>query len=170
MRRRPTPDRGETLIELLVSIGILGIAGVAIIGGLALAVEASDMHRKETTGGAYVRNYAEALRNYVASTNSHYVACAPLGSYAPAVLGWSQLSPNAHWVDSAGAEVIPAGYTPSVTQVNSVSATGVVGPCTSDTGVQSVALQVASSDGRAVEKLTVLIRKPCPGTGANPCS
>ena len=53
--------RGATLVETLVALVILGIAGVAILAGLQLSVTASDIHRKQTSGGAYVRGYAEAI-------------------------------------------------------------------------------------------------------------
>ncbi|MCW2857745.1 MAG: hypothetical protein JWR52_3360 [Marmoricola sp.] len=147
-------DRGETLVEILVSIAILGIAAIAILVGLQLAIKASDIQRKETTGGAYVRNYAEALENYVAAANSNYVACASTATYGPSTVGFSA----------------PSGYTASVLSVQSVSATGALSTCTTDTGVEAVTLSVASSDNKANEKLMVLIRKACVGTGASPCS
>jgi type II secretory pathway pseudopilin PulG len=160
MARARRDECGETLVEILVTTTILSLAAVAIMTGLALAVKASDIQRKETTGGAYVRNYAEALASYIAQSNAHYVACATTTDYSSSTVGFSP----------------PSGFTPSVLKVQPVSFTGAVGtfpsPCGSsnDTGVQAVTLSVASTDNRANEKLTVLIRKPCPGTGANPCS
>ena len=50
---------------MLVALVILGIAAVAILAGLQLSVKASDIHRKQTLGGAYVRGYAEAIEKYL---------------------------------------------------------------------------------------------------------
>lgn len=152
-------DHGETLIEILVSMTILGLAGVAVLAGLQLAITASDIQRKETTGGAYVRNYAEALQKYIASANANYVSCATTSNYSAATVSFTP----------------PTGFSSSVTKVQSVSPSGALGsftsPCgTSDTGVQAVTLTVSSADNRAHEKLMVLIRKACIATGATPCS
>jgi prepilin-type N-terminal cleavage/methylation domain-containing protein len=61
-----TSDRGETLLELLVAVVIMSIALVAIVGGLVVSIHVSDIHRKQATAGALVRNYAEAFENSVA--------------------------------------------------------------------------------------------------------
>src|SRR6185369_1991475 len=75
-RNRLDDDRGETLIELLVTVVILGTAVVAIVAALATAIRVSDIHRKQASAGAYVRAYAEALETYVAA-----------GSYQPCPVG-----------------------------------------------------------------------------------
>jgi type II secretory pathway pseudopilin PulG len=146
-------ERGETLIEALVAIMILGIAGVAILAGLELSVKASDIHRKETTGGAYVRSYAEAIQQYVAS--GHYKGCAVPNEYNVAAVT-NQISD------------LPSSFTPTQTAAKSVGTNGVASSgCSSDTGIQQVTLTVKSNDGRADETLTVVLRKPCaPGQGA----
>src|SRR5215510_16442827 len=76
-RKRPPDDRGETLIELLVTVVLLGTAVVAIVAALGTAIRVSDIHRKQANGGAYVRAYAEALETYVAAGN--YQPC-PVGT------------------------------------------------------------------------------------------
>ena len=42
---------------------------------------ASDIHRKQTTDGAYVRGYAEAIEQYVSTPPSNYVQCAAANAY-----------------------------------------------------------------------------------------
>jgi hypothetical protein len=52
----PANDRGETLLEVLIAVVIIGVAIVAIIGGLVTSVLMSDVHRKQATAGSAVRD------------------------------------------------------------------------------------------------------------------
>jgi prepilin-type N-terminal cleavage/methylation domain-containing protein len=154
---RARDDRGETLIELVVSVAILGIAAVAILAGLMLSVKASDQHRGEATGGAYVRSFAEAIQNYVDANG--YKAC------ATAVSAYGGVSvPD-----------LPPGYTKAVVGVQSWTGSG-WDTCTAN-GIQRVDLKVTSPGDavhRTTETLTVILRAPCNGpavaSGDNPCS
>jgi type II secretory pathway pseudopilin PulG len=142
MRARLAGDRGETLLELVVALAILGIAVVAVIGGLSAAVMLSDVHRKQAAAGVAVRDYAEAVQTAVAT--GHYTACAaPPVTFTP-----------------------PAGYSSSVVAVRFWSGTAWLAACSADTGLQRLSLQVASLDGRAAERLDVVLRKPCGLTDA----
>lgn len=151
MSRRPSAlhdERGETLVEVLVALVILGIAAVAILAGLQLSVTTSDIHRKQTTGGAYARSYAEAIERYVAAGN--YVKCAPAGTYTPSVVGFDlDLPPRFAGTQAAAQRVPPDG--------------GPAGSCSvsNDTGVLQLDIAISSDDGRATERLTVLLRRPC---------
>jgi len=80
-------DRGETLIELLVALAILGIALVAIIGAFGASITMSDVHRKQASAGAAVRNYAELVTNYVAGTG--YSSCAAASAYSAGTVGYT---------------------------------------------------------------------------------
>ena len=75
-------DCGESLLELLVAVVIMGIAVVAIVGGLFSGVLMSDIHRKQTTAGSTLRDYAEAVEAAVAASPSTYTACATTATYA----------------------------------------------------------------------------------------
>lgn len=141
-----TADRGETLIELLVSVTILGLAGVALISSLSTAVVVSDVQRKQTTAGATVRNYAEAIENAVV-TNGYQASCTPVyaaGFTPPAGISAPQVTAVSFWTGSAFPPVCDAG---------------------TDRGAQRLTLQASSVDGRATERLTIVVRNPCgPGT------
>jgi type II secretory pathway pseudopilin PulG len=139
--RRAGSERGETLIELLITVMILGTAVVALVGGLVLAVRVSAMHREQATAGATVRAFAEALQTHVAATPSGYVDCADETTYDGIYTG------------------APAGYLPDVTAVSYWDGTAFVSTCTTDTGVQRVSLTV--DGGSASETLDVVLRKPC---------
>lgn len=138
-----TDERGESLLELLIAVVIMGIAVVAIVGGLSAATLVSDQHRKEATAGSYARDYAEAVKSM------SYTDCATSAAYpAPAGLG------------------LPAGYAASVAAVKYWNGTTWAATCTTpDVGLQQVTVQVASSDQRAAERVTLVLRKPCgPGS------
>ena len=80
-------DRGESLIEILVAVLIMGTAVVAIVGGLLASVKMSDVHRKQATSGGLARDYAELIDRHVAG--SGYVACAGPAVYSPATVGYT---------------------------------------------------------------------------------
>jgi type II secretory pathway pseudopilin PulG len=150
--RRARCETGETLVEVLVAVVILGLAGVALMAGLGLSAKASDLHRKETTSGAYVRSYAEAIANYVATPGaSNYKPCAPAN--------WYNVSAVTATLN------LPSGYAATQDAAKSVGTNGVAAAgCTlaSDTGVQQLTLHVTSPNSSfASETLVIVVRKPC---------
>jgi len=128
-------DDGETLIELIIAVAIMGITVVAIVGGFATSILMSDMHRKQATAGAYVRSYAEAV-------TGHYSTSAVSDSYLPAAVGF----------------VAPAGFTVVPPLVKCWNGAAFSATC-ANTDVQQVTLNVASADSRASESLVVVVRK-----------
>lgn len=75
-------DRGDSLIEILITVVIMGIAFTAILGGFGTSIKASGFHEDLADSQAAVRNAAEQLK---AST---YTPCAGVGivsNYAPTV-------------------------------------------------------------------------------------
>ena len=157
LRSRMRSDAGETLVEVLAALVIVGIAAAAILAGLQLTVKSSDLHRKEATGGAYVRSFAEAIQNYVDSNG--YKTCGTAASTYAAV----------------SVPDLPSGYTPKVTSVQSWTGSA-WGACTAN-GIQRLDIEVISTGNaahRATERLTVILRKPCNGRattlGDDPCA
>jgi len=143
-------DDGVTLVETLVALVILGIAGVAILAGLQLSVMASDIHRKQTTDGALVRGYAEAIERYL-STNGNYVKCAGAGAYSAATVGYT----------------LPAGHNAQQAAAVPLAGDGTSLSCPGgDQGTQRLRLTVSSSDSRAIETLTIVVRRSC-GSGTS---
>lgn len=61
-RRR---ESGETLIELLIAVVVIGIAGVGLISGLTTGVIGSDTHRRLSSGETVLRAYGELVKNQV---------------------------------------------------------------------------------------------------------
>jgi type II secretory pathway pseudopilin PulG len=144
-------ERGESLLELVIAIALMGVAIVAVMSGLTTTVLLSDVQRKEATANSVVRNYAEALQQFVAS--GHYVACANTGSYV--VPGFAP----------------PAGFSARIVAGSMQYWTGLLWLplCLPDRGLQRLRVSVQSTDGRASEYLDVVLRKPC-GVEDPPCS
>ncbi|MFS3128556.1 prepilin-type N-terminal cleavage/methylation domain-containing protein [Nocardioides sp. Bht2] len=155
MKRGLRDESGESLVEVLVALSILAIAAVAILAGLQLSVQASDIHRKQSTGGAYARSYAEAIESYVG--NGNYQACAGSNAYNVAAV-------------TNKVSTLPAGFTLRHSAAVPLDGNGApaAGAGCQDKGVQRLLLTVSSADGRAAESLTIVLRRPC-GAGSS-CS
>jgi Tfp pilus assembly protein PilV len=102
-RARGRGDAGESLVEILVAISILGVSIVALTGGLAASILDSSVHRQHATGDTIARSVAECLkdRNLAYQQNGVYAACAGDGASittrwwngdSPATFGTSQNS------------------------------------------------------------------------------
>ncbi|GAA1770897.1 type II secretion system protein [Luedemannella helvata] len=135
-------DRGDTLIELLITVIIMGIAVAVLIGGIATSIRITDIHRKQAVAGAAVRDLAEAIESRVAASPTGYVDCAGPDAYR------ASYTP-------------PAGYahTLAVTYWDGSAFTSTCGG--TDRALQRLRLTVSSQDGRASESLDLVIRRPC---------
>ncbi len=67
-------DAGDTLVELLVAITVIGIAAAGLLGGLAAAIGGSGSHRALTSLDAVVRSFAETTRTSLTAQDG-YVRC-----------------------------------------------------------------------------------------------
>jgi type II secretory pathway pseudopilin PulG len=133
VRRRIPDEQGESLLEVMIAVAILGIAVVAIMAGMTTSILMSDIHRKQSTAGAYVHDFAEAVQRSVAAGN--YLGCANAAGYS-----------------SVTVPTFPgSGFNKSV----------VSSSCPFGSDVQQLTLEVSSSDGRASERLGIFVRKPC---------
>ena len=140
-----TDDSGATLVEMLVTIAILGVTGVAMVGGFFTMTATSTYHRDTASGDAVLRSYADAV------TADSYVECGtayPAASFV-AVSGFTVTNTVTYWKSDN------AFY--------AYGATGSPCPATADAGLQRVLVSVASSDGRDVETLSVFKRRRVTG-------
>src|SRR4051812_14150026 len=131
-----------------MAVVIMGVTVAAVVGALAVAARTSDIHRKQATAGESARDYAETVARRVAG--GAYSGCAAASAFAPAPVGFTA----------------PAGFTASVVSVAYWNGSTFTAGCGTDTGLQQVVVQLASTDGRATERATVVVRKPC-GTGSS---
>jgi type II secretory pathway pseudopilin PulG len=141
-RRRDDCDRGETLLELIIAIAILGVCVVAIGSGIAMSITISALHRNQATAQDSLHNFAETLQN-------SYIACT--ATTAPNYV--QQLTLN---------QLVPPGWpAPTATVRYWLPATATFSPtCPAggDTGLQQVTLTQADSSGKVSESLVVDIR------------
>lgn len=81
MSRSGRRDAGETLIEILMSIAILGIASTGLIMGLSTGIFATDSHRRVSSAEAALRAYGELAKASILHPTST-VTTSPVGPFA----------------------------------------------------------------------------------------
>jgi prepilin-type N-terminal cleavage/methylation domain-containing protein len=131
---RPDPGRrddGVTLIELVITIGILGITFVAMLGGMFTFQTSATNHARQADGADYIRQYAEVVSALPYQTcPATYVS----GYAVPS--GWTATLSPGYWNGSSFA-----------------------GSCSvTDAGLGVVHLTLTSTDGRDTETLDVVKR------------
>jgi Tfp pilus assembly protein PilV len=159
-------DRGESLVELLVALGIMATAVIALLGALATAIRISEVHRYQAEAGAFTREFAERLENTVASSATGYKECLA-GQGNQALVGIYE----GYWDIPPSRASLYERQVLKVTYWNTTAFMDIC-PATNDIGVQRVTLRVRSKDPdrpTVSETLEVTLRKPCrPGT--TPCA
>jgi prepilin-type N-terminal cleavage/methylation domain-containing protein len=127
-------DDGVTLVELIISIAILGIAFVAILGGMFTLQTTSTYHTRQADGANGIRQYAEVVSALPYQTcPATYVAA---GFTPPA--GWTATLSTTYWNGTAFAAGCPV----------------------TDLGLDAVHVTLTSTDGRDTETLDVAKRTP----------
>lgn len=160
-RRRATGEAGLTLIEVLVTVVILGVAFVTVVGGMAVSIAGSDMHRKQATSQTVLRNLAEFLKA------APYEACP--ADYASALADFSAQvrEPTTAPVDPLGPPAEGVAYTVELVDPvevwdgsNPASFVAPGEPCV-DRGLQQLTLRVQSvaRSGLPAEELVIVKRR-----------
>lgn len=140
----PPRDRGESLVELLVSISILGVAVTAILGAIAMTATASGLHRDTASVQNHLHNWAEAISNA-----PDYTVCASAGVLQAAV----------------PAPGLPSGWSAAVSDVDYWDGTGFAEACGTDQGIQRITLSMTSTGSPVAQgTLDVVLRRRC-GSG-----
>ena len=130
---RARRDSGETLVEVLCTMVILGIAIAALLAGLSTTVLSSSRHRDTATANTLLRSYAEGLKQV---TRTNYIDC--YASYPVPETAYS----------------LPSGWAIPTNQT--------VNPCPggplSDVGTQQVTVNVVTPRG-VTKTLDIWVRK-----------
>jgi Tfp pilus assembly protein PilV len=135
------PDLGETLIETLLAIMIVGIAVTAVLGGVAAASTLSGSHRDLTQGDLSLKQAAESLKA------QPYSAC---GAYSPATCVTGYVLPTLAGGRTASFTVL---CLPVIAQSNVNTSTAVLCNAVSDRGLQIVRVSLTGSPAETTEIL-----------------
>jgi type II secretory pathway pseudopilin PulG len=133
-------DVGETLIELLVTVTILGISTAGLSAGLLSVGKASTMHRQQVLAQNALRSWAEQI------SAGTYTDCAAASAF------------------SAPGAALPSGLTAAVIAVRYWDGASFRSSCGADTGVQQVTLRITAQNGLSPplnQDVAVVVRKPC---------
>jgi len=121
----PRDERGETLVEIIISIAIMGIAFVALLGGMLTAASMSGRHRTQSEGVTQLVNAVEQVKRA-----PYDASCAPSLTY-PVTLdnGWAAPTEVVkYWDGSSYQDIcyddIGAGYASQQVQVTVTSPDG----------------------------------------------
>ena len=144
-------DRGDTLIEILITVVILSLATVAIVGALTTTVRSVAGHRGTTTATTLLKDWAEAAVQQIEQTSGGFTACSP--NYASSVS------------TSAAGFTIPSADTLSATvQYWSTGTSTWVSSCPSTpVGIQLITATL-SAPGSAQQQLQFVVRDPAYGS------
>ena len=148
-------ERGESLVEILIAMMILGIAAAALLGGLATGFFSSGIHREQTDSGALLASAGESLLD---DTLNPYYPCATLANIA-------------HEYNPTNGVSIPTGWSTSDVAITAISwwtaaqntgqqfATSGSCPDTASGGVlqmQKITVTITSPDGKVSQSRTFL--------------
>jgi Tfp pilus assembly protein PilV len=143
LRRRSAADRerGESLIEVLLAVTVLGIAFVGILAGLATAINLSARHRGQANADVVLVSAAESVKNQA------YVPCPNVST--------SSYNPTQ-------GVTLPNGWAASdlqVTEVKKWNGSSFVTSCpATDNSLQLITIRAATPDGKSSESIDVVKR------------
>lgn len=78
-RARGGAEAGETLIETMVTVFVLGISMVALLGAIWTTLRVSDSVTKTTNTDAALRGFAEVMKEGDETAEYRYVPCTTAG-------------------------------------------------------------------------------------------
>ena len=146
---RTVRDVGETLMELIITIAILGITVPALIGAVLVAVDSSSQDRRIVQAQQMLTSWSETIAK--ANSDASYTSCPAVSYYATGSF--------------APTPALPAGFTASVVAPIDYwqSSSGSFQPCAADEGARRLHLRISVTAGLYpsfnVDRY-VLVRKP----------
>ena len=134
-------ERGDTLVEVMMTVAILAVAFVGILAGLATAIRLSGIHRGQANADVVLTSAAESVKNQT------YIAC-------PVVIVTSY--------NPTSGVTLPSGWSSSnvtITAVQKWNGTAFQASCPgTDQGLELVTITATTPDGKSTESIDVLKR------------
>jgi Tfp pilus assembly protein PilV len=93
-------ESGETLVEILIALVIMGLAITALVAGLAASSRTAATHRDEALSNTYVVQIAEKVKatTYVTSCGANPYS----GSLTAPATGWTATATLTYWAPATG--------------------------------------------------------------------
>jgi type II secretory pathway pseudopilin PulG len=158
-------ERGETLLEMLITIILMGTAVVGILAGLVAVTNLASRNSQTTHVRNSAQSYAELLKQPVQSFE--YVPCADASTYGAIPADLLPTDYEAEIVAIQYAALVPNGGPANSVRFNDAQPS----TCpTTDNGLQRLVIEVRSGPGGDALSETVAIVKRdarCSGTYQN---
>ena len=158
-------EAGETLIEVLVTVILMGIGFVAVMSAILTAVNVATVNSDRTTASLNLQSWAEEIEQpfrYNGSTT--YIPCATGATYGGPASFPVDANFTATMTDVKYFRDFAGGQPNFTTPLNTCYTTG-------DKGMQLITIRIESPTHRgskAVESVTVVKRdRQCPTTYSN---
>ena len=136
MRAIRRTEQGETLLEIVLAIVLIGLVFSAFFAGFSTASLSSTTHRSAAESDAILRNAVEATKNAVRDGCANATVSTPGATYVTTTT------------------VLPAGFSLSATSSPSGQT------CPPVASLQQVTFSVRASPGAAPRTLTIQVRTP----------
>jgi Tfp pilus assembly protein PilV len=161
LRSRAT-EAGDTLVELLIALVVIGITATALLAGFSTSLSASAEHRHLATTDTALKGYVEAatyqiqLQQPPSATFAQFLQCTTMptaAAYTSAIA--ATMSPA-----TPSGFALPTGYTASITNVQFLSGTTWSPTCTAvqPPPPQMLTAQVSGNGGS--ESLDFVVSDP----------
>lgn len=147
-------ERGDTLIEVLIALALVGIVATGIVGAMMTATAGSGSHQDEALAQTLAVTAAEQVKS------ANYIACAQPSAYQSAAQSAFKVSNfPANWT-AAGTITIPTVmyWSPSLADFSSATS-DCIDNSVSSGGLQRIQVQVSSPDQKATESVWLIKRK-----------
>ena len=146
------PDAGLSLVEILVSIVLLGTVGVALLVSLQATIIGSRIERDHAQAHEWLQSATEVLVNDIS-----WADCDPLDSPGSSVALRASYQADLQALST----IIPQGWDPSRLEVSEnvefAGASGAYGTvCLATEDRQRITIQVKNPDGDIIEEVEVV--------------
>jgi len=163
--RRERADDGDTLVEILVSITIVGVAAVAILLAFGTSITGSGVHRSAVNLDTALRTAsAEAQAQIADQPASAFTTCSAASAVSPSAFNLSggytaQVSSVQYWNGTSwtGLQTPGAGCPPGLPPLSTTS------------GLQLLTLTVTSAKGQSAST-TAVASNPVAPSGGSTCT